>query len=47
MFLGPSDIQLGVNETLYDTSKVLGSMVGGIVARVDKHEDVQVRCFAG
>ncbi|RMZ89374.1 hypothetical protein DV736_g3412, partial [Chaetothyriales sp. CBS 134916] len=40
MFLGSSDIQLGVNETLYDTSKVISSMVAGIVARVGPHKDI-------
>lgn len=42
MFLGPSDIQLGVNESLYDTSKVIGSMADGIMARVGQHEEVEV-----
>jgi ornithine carbamoyltransferase len=36
MFLGSSDIQLGVNESLYDTSVVISS----IVARVGPHSDV-------
>ena len=40
MFLGKSDIQLGVNETLYDTSVVISSMVSAIVARVGPHSDV-------
>ncbi|KAL2314779.1 Ornithine carbamoyltransferase, mitochondrial [Schizosaccharomyces pombe] len=40
MFLGKDDIQLGVNESLYDTSKVISSMVSGIVARVNKYSDV-------
>ena len=40
LFLGAGDIQLGVNETLYDSSVVISSMVSSIVARVDKHEDV-------
>jgi ornithine carbamoyltransferase len=40
MFLGAGDIQLGVNESLYDSSVVISSMVSAIVARVDKHEDV-------
>lgn len=40
MFLGKDDIQLGVNESLYDTSVVVSSMVAGMVARVAKHEDV-------
>ena len=42
MFLGASDIQLGVNESLQDTAKVVGSMVEGFMARVDRHEDVEV-----
>jgi len=40
MFLGASDIQLGVNETLLDTSKVISSMVDGIMARVGDHSEV-------
>ncbi|KAK5110118.1 hypothetical protein LTR62_006252 [Meristemomyces frigidus] len=40
MFLGSQDIQLGVNESLYDTSVVISSMVSAIVARVNAHEDV-------
>ncbi len=40
LFLSPGDIQLGVNESLYDTSVVISSMVSAIVARVDKHEEV-------
>ncbi|KAL9050688.1 MAG: hypothetical protein Q9162_006485 [Coniocarpon cinnabarinum] len=40
MFLGQNDIQLGVNESLYDTSIVLSSMVSGIFARVDRHANV-------
>lgn len=40
MFLGSGDIQLGVNESLYDTSVVISSMVSAIVARVDGHNDV-------
>ncbi|KAH9811158.1 ornithine carbamoyltransferase [Teratosphaeria destructans] len=40
MFLGSQDIQLGVNESLYDTSVVISSMVQGIVARVNAHSDV-------
>lgn len=40
MFLGAQDIQLGVNESLYDTSVVISSMVSAIVARVNKHEEV-------
>lgn len=41
MFLGKDDIQLGVNETLRDTSIVISSMVSGIVARVGPHSDVE------
>jgi ornithine carbamoyltransferase len=40
MFLGSGDIQLGVNESLHDTSVVISSMVSGIFARVNNHEDV-------
>lgn len=40
MFLGSGDIQLGVNESLYDTSVVISSMTTGIVARVNGHADV-------
>lgn len=40
MFLGKNDIQLGVNESLYDTSVVISSMVAGIVARVGPHADI-------
>lgn len=42
MFLSPSDIQLGVNESLYDTARVLGSMVDGIMARVGGHDEVEM-----
>ena len=40
IFLGKDDIQLGVNESLYDTSVVISSMVSAIVARVGPHSDV-------
>lgn len=40
MFLGKNDIQLGVNESLYDSSVVISSMVSGIVARVGPHSDI-------
>jgi ornithine carbamoyltransferase len=40
MFLGKDDIQLGVNESFYDTAVVVSSMVSCIVARVGKHEEV-------
>ncbi|KAK0548307.1 ornithine carbamoyltransferase [Tilletia horrida] len=42
IFLGPSDIQLGVNETLYDTTRILASMVDGIMARVGAHSEVEL-----
>lgn len=42
MFLSPSDIQLGVNESLFDTAKVVSSMVDGIMARVGDHSEVEV-----
>ncbi|KAI5474927.1 ornithine carbamoyltransferase [Pseudohyphozyma bogoriensis] len=41
MFLGSSDIQLGVNESLYDTSRVVSSMVDGIMARVGHHSEIE------
>ncbi|KAE8353905.1 Aspartate/ornithine carbamoyltransferase [Aspergillus coremiiformis] len=40
MFLGKDDIQLGVNESLYDSAVVISSMVSCIVARVGKHAEV-------
>ncbi|KAF2431868.1 ornithine carbamoyltransferase [Tothia fuscella] len=40
MFLGKEDIQLGVNESLRDTSIVMSSMMSAIVARVGPHSDV-------
>ncbi|PVV01748.1 hypothetical protein BB560_003821 [Smittium megazygosporum] len=40
MFLSSSDIQLGVNESLLDSSIVISSMVDGIVARVHSHNDI-------
>lgn len=40
MFLGKDDIQLGVNESLYDTSLVISSMTDCMVARVGPHSDV-------
>lgn len=43
MFLGAQDIQLGVNESLLDTSRVVSSMVDGIMARVGGHDEIVVR----
>ncbi|KAK9473121.1 Aspartate/ornithine carbamoyltransferase [Dipodascopsis tothii] len=40
MFLGKDDIQLGVNESLYDTGRVISSMVSCMVARVGPHSDI-------
>jgi ornithine carbamoyltransferase len=42
LFLGSADSQLGVNETLEDTARVVGSMVDGIMARVNRHDEVAV-----
>lgn len=44
MFLGKEDIQLGVNESLYDTTKVISSMVSCIFARVNAHNDILQLC---
>jgi len=41
LFLGKDDIQLGVNESLYDTAVVLGRFVSGILARVFNQSDVE------
>lgn len=41
MFLGKDDIQLGVNESLYDTAKVISSMTSCIVSRVGPHSDIE------
>lgn len=40
LFLGPSDIQLGVNETMRDTANVLSRFNSIILARVYGHKDV-------
>ena len=40
MFLGKNDIQLGINESLYDTSVVISSMVSAWVARVGPHSEI-------
>jgi ornithine carbamoyltransferase len=42
LFLGSQDIQLGVNETLYDTVHVLSGMVHGIMARVGAHAEIEL-----
>eukprot|EP00934_Nitzschia_sp_Nitz4_P004224 Nitzschia sp. Nitz4//scaffold86_size83305//67837//68929//NITZ4_005271-RA/size83305-snap-gene-0.174-mRNA-1//-1//CDS//3329559277//4214//frame0 len=41
LFLGPSDIQLGVNESMRDTACVLSRFNSLILARVYAHADVQ------
>lgn len=41
LFLGPSDIQLGVNESMRDTASVLSRFNSVILARVFGHEDVE------
>mmetsp|Transcript_19303 Transcript_19303/g.26773 ORF Transcript_19303/g.26773 Transcript_19303/m.26773 type:complete len:354 (-) Transcript_19303:291-1352(-) len=40
LFLGPSDIQLGVNESMKDTSLVLSRFNSIILARVFSHNDI-------
>lgn len=40
LFLGKDDIQLGVNETIQDTSLVLSRFVDGVLARVFGHNTV-------
>eukprot|EP00566_Odontella_aurita_P020322 CAMPEP_0113589564 /NCGR_PEP_ID=MMETSP0015_2-20120614/36155_1 /TAXON_ID=2838 /ORGANISM="Odontella" /LENGTH=357 /DNA_ID=CAMNT_0000495591 /DNA_START=400 /DNA_END=1474 /DNA_ORIENTATION=- /assembly_acc=CAM_ASM_000160 len=40
LFLGPSDIQLGVNESMRDTAEVLGRFNSLILARVFGHGDI-------
>lgn len=44
MFLGKDDIQLGVNESFYDTTKVVSSMVSCIFARVNHHDEILQLC---
>ncbi|EGN97492.1 hypothetical protein SERLA73DRAFT_184222 [Serpula lacrymans var. lacrymans S7.3] len=41
LFLGRDDIQLGENETLRDTARVIGGMCQGIFARVGEHEEIE------
>lgn len=45
IFLGRDDIQLGVNESLRDTARVIGGMCQGIFARVGEHEEIEVELF--
>ncbi|GJJ14279.1 hypothetical protein Clacol_008543 [Clathrus columnatus] len=41
LFLGKDDIQLGVNENLRDSVRVIGGMCQGIFARVGNHEEIE------
>ncbi|KAI8992688.1 ornithine carbamoyltransferase [Pilobolus umbonatus] len=41
LFLGAQDSQLGVNESLFDTARVVSSMVDGIMARVGSHSEIE------
>lgn len=44
LFLGPSDIQLGVNESMRDTANVLSRFNDVILARVFGHEIIEELC---
>ncbi|KZT38635.1 ornithine carbamoyltransferase [Sistotremastrum suecicum HHB10207 ss-3] len=41
LFLGKEDIQLGVNESVRDSARVLGGMCQGIFARVGDHSEIE------
>ncbi|CDO76900.1 hypothetical protein BN946_scf184594.g7 [Trametes cinnabarina] len=41
LFLGREDIQLGVNESVRDSARVIGGMCQGIFARVGEHEEIE------
>lgn len=43
LFLGSEDIQLGVNESVRDSARVIGGMCQGIFARVGDHSEIEVR----
>lgn len=45
LFLGREDIQLGVNENLRDSVRVIGGMCQGIFARVGEHSEIEVLHF--
>lgn len=51
LFLGKEDIQLGVNENVRDSVRVIGGMCQGIFARVGEHKEIEVhsheRDFSG
>jgi ornithine carbamoyltransferase len=42
IYLGKDDIQLGVNESLRDSSRVISGMCQGIFARVGDHSEIEV-----
>jgi len=42
LFLGKDDIQLGVNENVQDSVRVIGGMCQGIFARVGDHSEIEV-----
>lgn len=42
LFLGKEDIQLGVNENIRDSARVIGGMCQGIFARVGDHSEIEV-----
>lgn len=44
LFLGKEDIQLGVNESMRDSARVIGGMCQGIFARVGDHAEIEVCC---
>jgi len=41
LFLGKEDIQLGVNESVRDSARIIGGMCQGIFARVGDHEEIE------
>jgi len=41
LFLGREDIQLGVNESVRDSARIIGGMCQGIFARVGDHEEIE------
>ncbi|KAI0631608.1 mitochondrial ornithine carbamoyltransferase [Trametes polyzona] len=41
LFLGKDDIQLGVNESVRDSARVIGGMCQGIFARVGDHSEIE------
>ena len=45
LFLGKEDIQLGVNESVRDSARVIGGMCQGMFARVGDHSEIEVSGF--